>query len=964
MCAAPFDCAGSRTGRGSRAGRSRALAAASLLCTALAGPAAAQETGTISGRILNAVTNAPINSAQVFIAGANIGTLSRADGRFVISDVPAGTHEVRAQSIGFSPVVQQVSVRAGEAVTIDFALREEAISLEEIVVTGVGAAARRREIGNSLTQIDMSRVQARPIENVETLLRGTTPGVQGLSVTGQVGGGGTIQLRGVKSVSQGNAPLIYVDGVRLSTSQIPPANLEDGRGPRISMSPLNEINPADIERIEIIKGAAATTLYGTEASGGVIQIFTKRGVAGAPQWSFSVTQGANFWPALSETILQHPTKLDLEQAMRTGWIQNYNGSVRGGTERMRYFLSGTWSDEDGIVPTQGSKYGAVSGNFAFEPIGGLTVTWNNSYTNRRTRYVADSNNRHAYLLNVMRVGKGYWPDQRDNSWLLEQELLGQTDNFISGLRLEHVYKGLKNSLVFGLNHVEASNSGLLPFGYYLYPKGSIGVQRWRNRTLTLEYSGAWDHALSGRLRSTFAWGGQLYNESRQDVEAGGLDFAGPGRVTISSAAKRSSSESRIQEINAGFFFQEKIGLDDRLFVTAGVRVDGSSTFGEDYGLQMYPKLSASYVLSEAGFWPRTWWEGFRLRAAVGEAGKAPGAFDAVRTWDPIAGLEGQAGVSPNNLGNPNLGPERTRELELGFDSNMLGSRLSIEFTYYNARTTDALFEMLPIPSQGFAGAQLSNIGEIRSHGIELSANAVLLQREALVWGVGANLTTSRSEVTDAGGSAPISMGYQQWVKEGYAPPSFFGRKVTNPDEYADPEFENDVFLGQTFPSTTLGPTTDLTIGGSFTLSALGELSRGGHILNSTAYLNTLRRIWPGCDAIQQTAEAQGVQALTAAERAKCLSQFTGEDQFIESGDFFKIREITASFRIPERWLPFGVGSATLAITGQNLFKFTDYTGMDPEVIDGGSSGTETFRRVDYYNFPPRRSIATKLSVTF
>src|SRR5690606_34597093 len=131
---------------------------------------------------------------------------------------------------------------------------------------------------------------------------------------------------------------------------------------RISMNPLNEINPADIERIEIIKGAAATTLYGTEASGGVIQIFTKKGIAGAPQWSFSLTQGANFWPTLSETIQQHPTKLDLEQAMRTGWIQTYNGSVRGGTDRVRYYLSGTWSDEGGIVPTQWTKYGAVSGN--------------------------------------------------------------------------------------------------------------------------------------------------------------------------------------------------------------------------------------------------------------------------------------------------------------------------------------------------------------------------------------------------------------------------------------------------------------------------------------------------------------------------------------------------------------------------------------------------------------------------
>lgn len=959
-----------RPGLGLVAGRRRILAAALALLFGWGEGAVAQETGTVSGRVVNAVTNAPLGSAQVVLLGRSQGTVTRSDGRFLIPGVPAGTHEIQASMIGFTPVTLGVTVGAGADASVSFQLREQAISLDEIVVTGVGAASRRKEIGNSLTQIQMSSVDAKPIQNVETLLRGSTAGVQSLAVSGQVGGGGTLQLRGITSVSQGNEPLIYVDGVRLSTSRIPPANLEDGRGPRISGMALNELNLGAIERIEVIKGAAATTLYGTEAAGGVIQIFTKRGTAGRPQWSFSTTQGENFWPKLSETIRQHPTSLDLKHVMRTGWVQRYDASVRGGAENVSYYVSANAADEEGIVESQWSRNWGVTGNFSFEPIKDLTVRWNSSYGNRDTRYLADSNNRHAYLLNVMRLEKAYISGVRETGqgekdWLLTQELLGRTDNLVSGLSFEHVHSaGFKNTLRLGLHQIQATNSGLLPFGYPLYEKGSIGVQSWQNRTLTMEYTGTWDKSITPRLRSTIAIGGQLYDETERSVNAGGLDFAGPGKVTISSAAKTYSSEDYIREVNAGFFVEEKLGWNDRLFVTGGMRVDGSSTFGESYGLQVYPKMSVSYVLSEEGFWPTDWWNSMRLRAAVGEAGKAPGAFDAVRTWDPIAGMKGQAGITPANLGDPNLGPERTREIELGFDANLFDSRLNVDFTYYNARTYDALFPVLPIPTQGFTSAQLSNIGELSSHGIELSTSAIPIQTNSVAWGVGVNLTTSRNEVVDMGGSAPVSVGYQQWIREGYPAPSFFGRRVTNPDEHADPEFENDVFLGETFPNTTLGLTTNLTVGGALTLGALGEISKGGHVLNSTAYLNAIRDIWPACDAAQAKAKAEGNSALTAAELAKCVRPFNGEDQFIESGDFFKLREVSASYRVPEGWLPRGIGSATLSVMGSNLLTVTDFTGMDPEVIEGGSSGTANFRRVDYYNFPPRRAVTTKLSVTF
>lgn len=934
-----------------------------LLAMGFAQGAQAQQTGTIAGRVTNASTNGPVSAAQVSLPALDKGTLTRDDGRFIILEIPAGQHQVTVTSIGFASQTQTVSVTAGGTVVVDFRIGEQAVALDEIVVTGVGAAARRREIGNSLAQLDVAATEAKPIVNVESLLKGTVAGVTSLSVSGQVGASGTIQLRGVTSVSQGNEPLIYVDGVRLSTRRVPPANLEDGRGPRVSGMSLNDINPQDIARIEIIKGAAATTLYGTEASAGVIQIFTKRGTEGAPQWSMSVSGGGNFWPVMSDVIRQDSTELDLVKIKRTGAVQAVSGSVRGGSDALRYFVSGEFSDAEGIVDTQRSKNWGVTGNFSMRLYEGLTLELNNSYAHRNTRYVPDSNNRHAYVLNVMRLGKGYWPGNRDQSWVLESELRGITDNFVSGARVDYVKGGLRNRLQLGLHQVEAENLGLLPWGYYLDPPGTIGVQRFRDRSLTVEYTGTWEKSVSSSLRSTLTWGSQLYDESRLGVEAGGLQFSGPGQPTVSSAAQTHAAEDRIREVNAGFFVQETLGVNDRLFLIAGLRMDGSSTFGDDYGFQYYPKLSASYVVSDESFWNVGWVNSLRLRAAVGEAGRAPGAFDAVRTWQPIAGMEAQPGVTPQNLGNPNLGPERTREIELGADAAFLSDRLSAEVTYYNATTRDALFPVLGIPSDGFPGSQVRNVGEVKSNGLEVTTNAVLVQSGDLGWSVGANLATTHSEVSNMGGAAPFSVGYEQWIKEGFAPPSFFGRKVLNPDAIAEPEFERDAFLGQTFPTRNIGLHTEVRYRG-MSFSAVGEYSTGGHIVNATAYLNVTRDIWPACYDAQAMARAGQRAQLKAIDRARCLSGLRGYDQWVESADFFKLRDVTVSLSIPEAWIPAKVSSATLSVTGRDLFRTTDFTGMDPEVIEGGSSGLENFRRVDYYTLPPQRSIVAKLYVTF
>jgi TonB-dependent SusC/RagA subfamily outer membrane receptor len=926
------------------------------------GTAHAQQTGTIQGQVVNAVTGNPIERAEVFIEGTALTTFTRADGRYELAGVPAGPQTVRARVLGFSSTTVDVTILAGEATRARFDLREEIFSLDAVVITGLPTAGRRRELGSSLNQIQMRDVEVQPVQSLETLLQASGPGIQSFINQGQVGASGRLQLRGVTSVSQGNEPLVYIDGIRMSTERTPAAAAFDGRNTRVSGFAWNDINPADIDRVEVIKGAAATSLYGTEASGGVIQIFTKRGTSGRAQWQFSITQGANFWPQPSSVIQEHPTSLDIDVIKKTGHVQSFSGSVRGGTPDLDYFFSASGSDENGIIDTQWSKHWTVNGNFGLNLFEGMSVRLTNTFTHRRTRQVPDGNNRYGYMLNVLRVGRGYWPDNRDQSWVLEQEYYNDLDTFLGGANLEYHHGDFSHNFRVGLHHMESANSGYQPYGWYLNPLGTISQRRFQNRLITAEYAGSYERDLSSAIRSTFSVGGQLYDERQLDVRANGQDFPGPGEHTVTSAARTDGYESKIREVNAGFFAQEMIGIQDRLFLTAGIRLDGSSTFGEDYSFQVYPKFSASYVLSDMEAWP-VWWNTLRLRGAVGMAGKAPGAFDAARTWNPISARDGQPGLTPRNVGNPDLGPEKTLEFEGGFDADMFDARLNVEFTYYDAKTTDALFEVRPIPSEGWLNTQLENVGELRSRGVELSMNGVLVDMSSFNWAVGTSVTTTKSEIVDMGGAAPFGVGRNQEIREGYAPPSFFVETVKNPDEFADPIFSDTLeYVGNTFPSTTVNFTTDISAG-PFTLSALGELVDGGNIVNAVGYLNTIRTVWPGCTRAQELDDAGQTDQLTALERAKCLRRFNSDDMWIEDADYFKLRNVSLTFRFPDNLLPRGVSSASLSVSGLNLLKVTDYTGIDPESHQGSGTGGN-FWREDYYSVPPKRSFLMKLNLTF
>ncbi len=924
------------------------------------------QTGTIRGTVTDATTGDVLPGVNIVLQELNTGAATDVDGRYVIPNIPPGVYTLEARFVGYQIEQVRVEVQAGEVVVQDFALEPAMLELEEVVVTGTGGLARRREIGNTLEQITATQLERVAISDFGDLIQGKAPGITVMENSGQVGAGATIRLRGNNSLIS-NDPIIYIDGVRV--------NLYYPGDPEMNQaaSPLNDLNPEDIERVEIVKGAAAATLYGTEAAGGVIQIFTKRGAQGRPVWRLSITQGfhnlGHIGPKEDPKGLwmndctEFPGCPEDGDWLRNGHIQDYSLSVQGGSNLLTYFFSSRLNIENGVIDPQRSQMYTIRGNFGFSPSPKLNIRFNSAYTFRRTRWIPDGNNAEGLLLNVMRGPRDYTPDH-DDSKVLEMKLFTTNHHFLTGVTVNWTpTPTMLHRVTAGLDFVSQDYQEERPWGFFFRPLGNREAEQYNSRVLTLEYMGSYNRELSGDITSSTSWGGQIFSRSFINVWGFGEDFAGPGDKLVSSGAKTQADEDRVTVASGGFFIQQRFGWRDLVYVTAGLRADGFSTFGEDFGLAYYPKVQLSFVASQLDFWPRRWWDSFRLRAAYGESGRAPGPFDAVRTWDSVSGDEGQPAVTPANIGDPKLGPERSREIELGFESLFLQNRVLIDFTYFFQRTYDALIPVQPIPSLGWINTQLRNVGELENKGVEMRLQLALLQSRNVRWEISGHYSTNLSKVLDLGGLESIYIGWRQYYRVGYPAPAYFHDVVINGDAIGEEPIMEERFIGPSYPTRIFGIGMTLTLWRNLTIDALGE-GQGGHVLSSgVAYQNTRRRVWPPCYEVQQKIENGQTADLRTYDWALCDPNFTTYGMWTKPADFFKLRHVTVSYRLPRRFLPPGLRSMRIEFKGRNLLKITDYPGIDPEAFEDGSRSFAAFRQ-EYYNLPPTRSFTVTLKAEF
>ncbi len=1004
-----LDVRGERPRRRQRLWRWGGLGALTIAFLGLtAGSTAAQDTGQISGTVTDAAGQ-PLTGVQVYIPGLQLGGLTRANGRFLILNVPAGTQTVRAERIGLSAGEQEIDVTAGGTAVANFVLESQALGLDEIVVTGTAGAARRREIGNSITQINVEDVPDRPVA-VSDMLQGAAPGVELTGGGGQLGQGRQIRLRGNSSVSMTNQPIVFIDGVRMMDGAFPrvrsAAISPQGRGAQITASPLDNINPNDIERIEIIKGSAATTLYGTEASAGVIQVFTKRGSRGAPVWTVETQQGTGWAKRYGANGVNY---MNMEHFLRGGWFsggydggefgracvtdgqadnpsspafdettqnsrwqgvnssadgncrypgaqwyQNYNVSVRGGSQGLQYFLSGAYQDDTGMLPLDEQQKYNLQANFTMSPIDDLQIQWTTALNSQNIVSTPSGNNLSGLELQVMRQERNYFSgdgDPREIAQALDYDFNLAIEGVTTGMTLNYSpISALTNRLTVGYDYRQQEARNLMPIGFWEFPDGSLTTDVFQKRLLTFDYVGTYQFDVSDGLRSSFSWGGQAIGNDLRQVTAGGNNFPGAVEPTVSSAAIRVSEETRQKVWNAGFFVQNVLDISDKYFLTTGVRVDGNSAFGSGFGLQVYPKVSGVWIVSDESFWPESFGS-VKLRSAFGTSGRAPGTFDAVRTWNPV-GFIGNPAFLPQNRGNSDLGPEVTQELEVGFDATWFNDRLSANFTYFRQKTTDALMNVSAIPSLGFSASQQENVGELANNGLELQLDAAVIQ--GAEWGLdlGFGISTTHTEVLDLGGTQPFNA-LSGRIAEGYpVPAAWDNRRVANPNEIGDFEYidefdangepgadgvPDEQFIGPKFPTHFLTPSLALRVPGNITFNARGEY-RGGHFVevNPIPIGRSVRS--PLCfpyyvDPANSIELRDGIPAIW---QERCTPG--NADDYWFDGDYFKLRSVSATvpvdFAFPER-----ISNATLTMTLLNSYEwFREIPWYDVEISPDTGSG--------------------------
>ncbi|MDR0786451.1 MAG: TonB-dependent receptor [Gemmatimonadota bacterium] len=979
----------------------------------------AEGMGSIEGIVTETRSGRSLGTVQVTIPQLRRGALTNPQGRFTISGVPAGSYTAEFSVLGFKSENRTVTVAAGQPVVVNVELAENVLSLDELVVTGTTTNVRQREVGTAVSQIDAKDIaMVRGASGLGQALQGQVPGLMMSQSGPQPGSAPVISLRGRKSISQGDEPLFFVDGVRMYARATGATGSGSGGMP---FNPIAHIKPEDIERVEVVRGAAATTLYGTEASNGVIQIFTRRGSSDLPtRWDASVTAGANTlqWPGPDDKSINPDglgyfncvDRVDVKGVVygditcpkdgdwvKPGLIQRYHLGVSGGLGTFTYALSGHLGDEDAPIDGSGNDYyagvdhvgysrdGGVRANFGMSFTPSIHADWISSLSMNTARWVPVGSASESVWSAPMQRGTGgsiRLPAGDPNAGALatglhfsELDAMDYRRQIMTGFNLSQVVNSsFDHKVAFGYDLSDVNGEHWYHYGHISYLTGRYQVSSWEARTTTFDYSANYRARLmGGELSSTTSAGFQANRESIQSWGQTGTEYSVFFEVPLLSNAsiRTVNNDRKSAVVNAGGYLQQVLGYKDYLFVTAGLRLDGNSASGSGMGVQAYPKLSVSYVLSDMDFWPSETFELFRLRGAVGEAGKAPGAFDAVKSWASIVSGDGIGGFTTGALGNPDLGPERSREFELGFDGSLYGGRVTTEVTGFLQRTFDALVPMQYPPSQGFLSPQPTNVGTLQNKGMEANLGLGLLRLKNYSWDTDLMMTLLRSEAIDLDGEE-IAYGFSEfsgsrgWVREGYPIPAIFGTRITNPDAIADPILETDSYYGPAIPTHTFGFRTSLTIHNNLTVSAFGEYQGGSYIQNQTGQRMVLNGTFTPCfDALH--AEAQmyagdptAYNQLSAIDRAKCSANANNQspDRWYEKNDFFRLRSVNLDYTLPVHLIP-GAQSASLGLSASNLLTITDYWGNDPE-----SRSSADLPSIDYHAMPGYKTYTASLNVTF
>ncbi len=973
----------------------RVLSYAALL-SVLCSPAALAQR-TIHGTVVDIESNAPILSVRVAVKGVPVGAYTDAAGKFTINNAPAGALTLDVRRIGYA--AKSIALGADQnEVTIQ--LKADVLQLSQMVITGQATQVSRANLANDVGTVGAEDLTHTHAQTLDDALTGKVAGAMVSSNSGAPGGGMQIQMRGVTSIFGNSEPLYVVDGLPISNTTINNGlnaltQSAGGMGQSNQDNGVNRIadlNPSDIASIEILKGPSAAAIYGSEAANGVVVITTKRGQAGKPH--FSVTQRvgtnrlANTIPLRSFTLAGAEAFVNgaIDTATLAQWFQDNGGfhdfqdevygdkslsyetdlSVSGGSENTQYFVSGLESHDNGIMKNTGYDKQSLRGNLTQMFGSKLQLQVNTNLIHSLTkRGISNNDNVNVSPYVVFSATPTFFDFQPVNGVYPVNPFLSNGSNPLQTIALvrtpEDVYRflgsvnatytvftagpqSLQAVLDLGIDHYAYSSNLYSPPQLYWEPADGL------DGTATDENASETRAPIALTLKHQWLNGDNGFSATTSLGVRRGYDDLTQTNVVTQNLLGTQSNIDRGSAVNvfenrqstrtlALFGQEEMLLMNQKLYLSGGLLGQRSTNNAFVNRMYYFPKFAASYQLPTFGAFNQ-----FKIRAAFGETGNEPNYGDKFTSLASGTNDGQITGALVGTVADPNLHPEREREIEGGIDAGLFNSRLSFSLTGYQKDNTDLLLQAALAPSTGFA-TRIFNGGSIRNRGAEVSVSGFPLEMKDFTWN--ARVTFSRNEGTVTNLPVPAfeapnafaAIFGEGFIQQGHSPSQLVGIDSAG----------NLIQMGDALPKYVMTFSSDFAIG-PVHLYGLVDWHHGGNAVNLTQALYDLN----------------GTAGDTAAAAIRAGDFINGITGYIQPAGFVKLREVSLSYELPPSLVHSMFGNAATSVrleaSGRNLITWTKYGGLDPEVSNFGNQNIN--RGQDVAPYPPSRSFFFTVGVDF
>jgi len=973
-------------------------------------------TGTVTGE-----DNLPLPGVNVLIKGTTIGSVTNLEGVYSIAADDGAT--LVFSFVGFLSQEQAV----GSSTTIDIVLEEDLIGLDEVVVIGYGTV-KKRDLTGSISSVKPKDFNVGISSNPEQLVQGKIPGVNIIQNSGQPGGATTVRIRGASSISAGNDPLYVIDGVPLQLSSKEQAvRSSNGWNPGTSpfsderTNPLNMINPSDIESIEVLKDASAAAIYGSRGANGVIIITTKNKEAGRSSVSYDAYVGASSIPKMLPVLSADQYKSYAEgeglaypdegantnwqdEVFRTAISHNHNIAFAGGTQNSTFRASLGYSNQDGIVLNSNIEKITARLNATQTALDGkLKLGLNMTYANIEQNNALVSSNIGNESGNVIKDAIRWSPTlpvyNADGSYYQIGELRVNPVSWqdIDDIRKTNMFLGnvtaafnITNALSINVNmgttmqdverftsipaeHIVGENEG-----------GRASTSKQKNPSTMMETNLVYDKQINQnhQLNVLAGYSFQRWESSNTYMDANNFVSSSVKWNLMQSGTLVSSTSFKTANRLASYYGRINYRMmGGKYLITATVRRDGSSRFGENNRWGTFPSGAVAWNITEEDFFNVSAINNLKLRVGYGITGNQEIPNDLYREQLSISGSSTYSfggvavpSVLPSNYPNPDLKWEQTAQTNIGVDYALINGRISGAIDYFQKYTTDLLLSF-NTASPSVVTSQWANVGEVKNNGFEFLIDAKIVKKSEFQWNANFNFATvknevvtlsndkfQRDEIVQYSGSGVVGQkSGVQIIRPGLSLGSFYGREFTGFDAdgletYLDADGDPGadlVVIGQALPKLTWGFSNALywkNFDASITFRGVSGVDVWNNTENEFAYKATT----PGVNVLES--------ALTLPASRTQSAEYSS--QWIQDASYIRLDNMSIGYTFDTDNVSF-LSRARLYVTGQNLFVITDYTGYDPEVRTNTARGSSLPPMgIDYMMYPRPRVFMVGASLSF